>query len=117
VIDTLKYLFAEKEALALAVLKADPLSPLTAEAHDTPDPLDQFEKVTPGGGVVQEAIGVAGQVIVAPPPTSTTVCPQHSFFADSTMLPNIHHNTVVFFIQMILINKRSGGKNKKAIIV
>ena len=40
----------------------------------TPLPLDQFEKLTPLGGVVQVAVGTFGQVIEAPPPIVTTVC-------------------------------------------
>ncbi|MFT3793881.1 hypothetical protein [Flavobacterium sp.] len=68
-------MFAVNEAAALAVLKPLPLKPLLALPQLTPEPLDQLEKVTPVGGVVQVAVGVAGQVIVAPPPTVTTVCP------------------------------------------
>lgn len=55
-------------------MKADPLNPLVADPQVVPDPLDQFEKLTPEGGVVQVAVGVAGQVTVAPPPSVTVVC-------------------------------------------
>jgi hypothetical protein len=58
----------------LAVLNPEPLKPLAALPHVTPAPLDQLEKETPVGGVVHVAVGVAGQVILAPPPTVTTVC-------------------------------------------
>jgi hypothetical protein len=65
---------AVKEAEASAVLKPDPLKAVLAVPQVTPDPLDQLENVTPVGGVVQVAVGVAGHVTVAPPPTVTTVC-------------------------------------------
>jgi hypothetical protein len=66
-------LFALKPTLALAELKADPLNASPAEAKLTPEPRDQFPKVTPDGGVVQVAVGVAGEVTVPPPPTVTVV--------------------------------------------
>ena len=62
-----------KFELKLPDWNPDPASPLVAEAQVTLVPLDQFEIVTPDGGVVQVAVGTAGQVIVAPPPTVTTV--------------------------------------------
>ena len=58
----------------MAVLKPLPAIQLFADTQVTPVPLTQFEKVTPAGGVVQIAVGTAGQVTVPPPPT-TTVCP------------------------------------------
>jgi hypothetical protein len=58
------------------LLKPDPLSPSEAVAQVTPEPRDQFPKVTPDGGVVQVAVGVFGVVTVPPPPTVTVVCPQ-----------------------------------------
>jgi hypothetical protein len=67
---------AENEVVAFAVLKPLPLKPFAAVPQVTPAPLDQFENVTPVGGVVQVAVGTpAGQVTEAPPPTVTTVCP------------------------------------------
>lgn len=63
-------------AAALAVLKPLPLMPSGALAHVTPDPRDQLLKETPAGGVVQVAVGTAGQVTAPPPPTVTVVCPQ-----------------------------------------
>lgn len=66
-------MFAAKEAAALAVLNPLPLKAVEAVPQETPDPRDQFENVTPAGGVVQVAVGVAGQVTEAPPPTVTIV--------------------------------------------
>jgi len=66
-------LLAVYEAAALAVLNPLPLNALLALPQVTPAPLDQFENVTPVGGVVHVAVGVAGHVTLAPPPTVTTV--------------------------------------------
>ena len=49
---------------------------MVEEPQVTPLPLDQLLNVTPVGGVVYVAVGVAGQVTVAPPPMVTIVCPQ-----------------------------------------
>jgi hypothetical protein len=66
---------AVKPAAALAALNPLPLMPSAALEQATPEPLDQLENVTPVGGVVYVAVGVAGQVTEAPPPTVTTVWP------------------------------------------
>ena len=68
-------MLAVNEAEASAVLNPEPLNAVLADPQVTPEPLDQLEKVTPVGGVVHVAVGVAGQVTVAPPPTVTVVCP------------------------------------------
>jgi hypothetical protein len=69
-----KNLLFDLADVRLPELKAEPLNPFAAETQVTPEPLDQLEIVTPLGGVVQVAVGTAGQEIVAPPPIVTVVC-------------------------------------------
>ena len=77
----------------MAVLNPLPLKPLLADAHATPLPLTQLEKVTPAGGVVHVATGgAAGHIIVAPPPT-TTVCP----FVNTAKTKKVKSTTPNFF--------------------
>lgn len=94
-----KNLLLDLADVKLPVLKAEPLNPFVAEAQVTPEPLDQFEIVTPLGGVVQVAVGTAGQVTVAPPPIVTVVCEKVFVVAnkDIKTIAKFFKNFISFF--------------------
>ena len=85
----------EKEVVASAVLNPLPLNPFAADAHVTPEPLDQFEKVTPVGGVAHVAVGRKAQVPEAPPPTTTFVCPHDKALINSVKKSILNFNFLI----------------------
>lgn len=85
-----------KDVVASTVLNPEPLNALPADAQVTPVPRDQLENVTPAGGVVQVATGVAGQVMEVPPPTVTVVCDiAFKLLQVNISMTNKRHNLII----------------------